>query len=112
VWPPPPGAGGTPRYYPGSQPDGNWPIPLPQWSGPTAGYGSALSYKGERYHLPQSGSGALAGQWRRLGARMLDGLMVLPAIVVVFIPFIAYAANHTTAISDSTNNASGTVPVR
>jgi hypothetical protein len=43
---------------------------------------------------------------------MLDGLMVLPAIVVVFIPFIAYAANHTTAISDSTNNASGTVPVR
>ena len=22
VWPPPPGAGGTPRYYPGSQPDG------------------------------------------------------------------------------------------
>lgn len=88
--------GGLPGYpYPGS--------------GASVGHGPSY-YKGARYHLPDSGPSSLAGQWTRLGARILDGIIFLPVIALCEIPAIIYLVNHINALASSTNGTSTLPP--
>jgi uncharacterized RDD family membrane protein YckC len=85
-WYPDP-AGGSQRYYDGSA----WtahtaPLPPPTWGGPP--------WKGARYGRPQFGPGAVADPWRRLGARLLDGLAFSPVAIVLAVVAIALVAPH------------------
>ncbi|MEO6712492.1 MAG: RDD family protein, partial [Mycobacteriales bacterium] len=63
----------------------------PGYGQPPPGYGQAPSYgqppagsyKGSQLGLPHTGPNSLASQWARLGARLLDGLILfVPAIIV------------------------------
>jgi uncharacterized RDD family membrane protein YckC len=93
-WYPDPGGGGQ-RYF-----DGNaWTEHAIPWSAsqPVA-YGSGSwgtpPWKGARYGRPPSGPGSLADPGSRLAARFLDGLVLLPAFIVVAAVALALVAPH------------------
>ena len=65
-----------PAGYTQSYPPGYPPYPPP----PYAGYGNA--YPGTPQVLPPYGPGSLADPGSRLGARLLDGIFMIPVIVV------------------------------
>jgi uncharacterized RDD family membrane protein YckC len=52
------------------------------------------SWKGARLGLPASGSGALADPSRRLAARVLDGLVLLPVAAIIVGIAVALVAPH------------------
>ena len=60
-----------------------------QYAGGPYGYGpwgaqaAAPPWKGAQYGRPAQGPGALATPWRRLGARMLDALVMLPVYALL-----------------------------
>jgi uncharacterized RDD family membrane protein YckC len=80
-WYPDPGGGGQ-RYFDGMA-----------WTGHTAPW-PAPTWKGARYGRPHSGPGALADPGRRLGARVLDGLVFLPVVIVFVVVAIVIVAPH------------------
>ena len=87
-YPPPPGA-----------PVGGWAWPPPSW-------------KGSQLGLPPSGPGSLANPWRRLGARLLDGLVLLPVYAVITGVAIALVAPHVGPIfpRSNPNDPNGSTP--
>lgn len=52
----------------------------PQYSGPTGG----APYKGQAFGLPPTGPNSLASVWKRLGARIIDGIIIsiIPTVVL------------------------------
>jgi uncharacterized RDD family membrane protein YckC len=83
-YPDPRGAGaGALRYFDGTSWTDHVAVPPPV---------SAPRWKGARYGRPPVGPGALASPARRLAARLLDGLILLPAwivlLIVVLVEFI------------------------
>jgi uncharacterized RDD family membrane protein YckC len=71
---------GTQRYFDGT----SWTqhlAPLPTAPYGSQGWWSKPSWKGAQLGRPAQGPGALADPGRRLGARLLDGLVLLPIVV-------------------------------
>jgi len=105
-WYPDP-AGGFQRYYDGFA----WtahtaPLPPPA---PT-GWG-APPWKGARYGRPQYGPGAVADPGTRLGARLLDGLLLAPVVIALAVIAIALVAPHAGPIFPRENaDSNATVP--
>jgi uncharacterized RDD family membrane protein YckC len=64
---------------------------------PTGGYGPR--WKGALLGRPAAGAGSLAGQWTRLGARILDSIVLLPVTVTVFILAFVVAHPHLGTLS-------------
>jgi len=102
-WPDQPGPGYPPPQPPNDASRGGWPSELSRYQGsrgyaPTGygpiGYGQMAGYKGARYGLPPAGPGALASQWRRWAARLLDGLIELPVVFIIMLPLIIDVAHQ------------------
>lgn len=56
-----------------------------------------MFYKGIQYGLPWSGPNSLAGQWERLGARIIDALLQLPVLAgAIVLMFVTHAIRITT----------------
>ncbi len=88
-WYPDPSGGGGMRYWDGTA----WtphtappPPPMQQMWG--------LAWKGAQLGRPQSGPGALTDPGRRLCARLLDGLVLLPVYAIVLTVTLLIAAPH------------------
>jgi len=105
-WYPDPSGSGLQRYF-----DGNaWtahtaPVtpPTPSWSAPT--------WKGARYGRPQYGPGSVADPGTRLGARLLDGLLLAPVVIVLAVMTIALVAPHIGPLfPNNTTDPNATVP--
>ena len=98
---------------------GNWPPSYPTTDYPSAlhtptayvptGFGQPPygpgAYKGARYNLPPLGPGSLASQWTRFGARILDGLILLPVLALIEVPAFVYLFSN---LSTLTQNSNGT----
>jgi uncharacterized RDD family membrane protein YckC len=92
-WYPDPGGGGQ-RYFDGSAWTGHT---VPWAAAPAAPYGygwGAPPWKGARYGRPALGPGSLAEPGSRLAARLLDGLIFLPAFILVAALALALVAPH------------------
>lgn len=122
----PDGSGGL-RYFDGTTwtdqraPAPQVPGPPPPW--PPYGYGYGYPYagaafgrppwKGAGLGRPAAGPGSLASPGRRLGARALDLLLLLPVFALITGIAIAVVAPHAGPIFPPPNpdpNASGPVP--
>ena len=115
-WDPDPDGLGGQRYWDGAAwthfrvpafaqvaPDGRW-IPAPGWGSPP--------WKGARLGRPQSGPGALAEPARRLGARMLDLVVVLPVFALLLVLGLAIFGPRFGPLfpTASVSRSQGTVP--
>jgi uncharacterized RDD family membrane protein YckC len=78
--PPPPAPAGFPGAY--ASP---WGAPPRQW-------------KGAAYGLPEHGPGSLATPGRRLGARLLDALLLVPIAIALMVAFAHVVGPHTTLL--------------
>jgi uncharacterized RDD family membrane protein YckC len=117
-WPPapaPPTWLGPPHYIPGQYIPGPYvPLQAPPGYGwgpgaPGPGVGAPWwgpPYKGSRYGLPPTGPGSRASPWARLGARLLDGLILLPVALVCEVPIFIYIFANINKFPppDQTNN--------
>ncbi len=88
-WYPDPWVWGGQRFFDGA----GWtgyavPPPAPWW--PVA----HPAWKGARFGLPAAGPGSLASPGRRLGARLLDSLVLLPVFALLLGVTLAVAAPH------------------
>jgi len=97
--PEPPQYGGQPQYgepqygapqYGGQPTAGQPQYGQPQYGGQPPGYGSGYqgpAYKGQELGLPPNGPNALSSQWKRLGARIIDAILisVIPAVILAAI---------------------------
>ena len=88
-----PGQPGLQRYFDGT----TWtshlaPLPAPAYAAPV-GWGRP-PWKGAQLGLPASGPGALADPARRLGARLLDGLVLLPVVAALVALAVVLVAPH------------------
>jgi uncharacterized RDD family membrane protein YckC len=91
-YPDPDGSGGL-RWWDGT----SWTwyrTPPPGAVAGPAGAWVAPTWKGQRLGRPPRGPGALADPGRRLGARLLDILVLLPAFAVLLIATLLVAAPH------------------
>jgi uncharacterized RDD family membrane protein YckC len=97
-WYPDPDGSGGQRYWTGSVwTEHRLPPPPPQYYPPQYHpYGSfgPPSWKGAQIGRPAEGPGALAHPGRRLGARALDWLLLLPVFVVLLVIALLIAAPH------------------
>jgi uncharacterized RDD family membrane protein YckC len=83
--------GGSPY---GGSPYGGQYAGGPYGYGPWSAQAAGPPWKGAQYGRPAQGPGALATPWRRLGARLLDGLVMLPVLAVTAGIAIALVAPH------------------
>lgn len=81
---------------PGFRPPIAYGYPPAPWPSGPYGYGPSYQppWKGAQYGRPPEGPGALANPGRRLVARFLDGLVILPVFVVLGGIAIALVAPH------------------
>jgi len=115
-WYPDPEIQGGQRYFDGS----TWtehripppmPHPLPPYPPvsyppmPHQGYGwwGPPSWKGAQLGRPPAGPGALAAPARRLGARFLDGLVLLPLYIALAVVAVALVLPHAGPLLPRTN---------
>lgn len=91
-WYPDPAGTGGQRYFDGTAwTEHFFPPPPP----PSYGYAVGRPpWKGAQYGRPAFGPGALANPGRRLGARLLDGLVLLPVIIAFSAVAIVLVAPH------------------
>jgi uncharacterized RDD family membrane protein YckC len=82
---------GLQRYFDGVAWSPHLAVPM----GPSVPVGWATPpWKGARLGLPAQGSGALADPARRLGARLLDGLLLLPVVAGLVALAVVLVAPH------------------
>ena len=94
--------GPGPSTYAGHySPDGRWFWTGSQWT-PVGVPG----WKGARYGRPASGSGSLANPGRRLGARLLDGLVLLPVSALIIVAIVVFVAPHVGPVFPAAKTAS------
>ena len=100
--PPPPGPGtGWPVAPP---PYGTYGAPPPGYGAPPPpGWGGPPPWKGAKIGRPPHGPGALAEPGRRLAARLLDGLVLLPVFGVIVAVTLVLAVPHVGPIFPRTN---------
>lgn len=91
-YPDPDGSGGL-RWWDGDGWTWNRTPPPAGVAPPYAGW-MVPTWKGARLGRPPHGPGALADPGRRLGARVLDGLVLLPVFVVLLTVTLLVAAPH------------------
>lgn len=110
-WYPDPAGTGGQRYFDGAAWTEHFVPPPP----PMPGYGYPVGrppWKGAQYGRPASGPGALANPGRRLGARVLDGLVLLPVLIAFSAITIALIAPHVGPIFPKiSNNPNAREPV-
>jgi uncharacterized RDD family membrane protein YckC len=82
AWYPDPYGGGGQRYWNGAAWTEFW-VPPPPAQFPPYGVWGPPPWKGAQLGRPASGAGALANPGRRLGARMLDFLVLLPVFALL-----------------------------
>jgi uncharacterized RDD family membrane protein YckC len=109
-YPDPAGSGGL-RYWDGAAWTEHWAPPPP----PYASWG-VPPWKGAQLGLPADGPGALANPGRRLAARLLDGLLLIPVFALLLSVTLLIAAPHFGPIfgafprSENTTNAMSAPP--
>ena len=84
---------GTQRYFDGA----NWTdhrSPLPSAPFGFQGWWTAPQWKGSKLGLPPNGPGSLAEPGRRLGARLLDVLVLLPVFAVILTVALVLVIPH------------------
>ena len=91
-WYPDPYGGGQ-RYWDGAAWTGHCVPPAPLLNVPYVTWGPP-PWKGAQIGRPPEGPGALANPGRRLGAYLLDVLVLLPAFVVLLTTTLLIAAPH------------------
>ena len=110
-WYPDPAGSGGQRYFDGVTWTGHFVPPPP----PMPGYGYPVGqppWKGAQYGRPPEGSGSLANPGRRLGARLLDALVLLPVLIIFAGVTIALIAPHIGPVFPKVNdNPNAPVPV-
>ena len=92
-WHPDPDGTGGLRWWDGTA----WTVyRVPPRPPPTGSYGGWVgpTWKGARLGRPPFGPGALSDPGRRLGARALDLLVLLPVIVLLLVVTLSIAAPH------------------
>jgi uncharacterized RDD family membrane protein YckC len=107
-WYPDPSGGGQ-RYFDGTA----WTVHTAPYAPSPPAWATAPPWKGARYGRPPYGSGSLSEPGRRLGARLLDGLVFVPVYVVCAAIAIALVAPHAGAMFPQNNvdpNASVPTP--
>jgi uncharacterized RDD family membrane protein YckC len=116
-WYPDPDGSGGQRYFDGVAWTGHRaPAQFPGAQPPPAyssygGYGGwAPTWKGAQLGRPAQGPGALADPGRRLAARLLDGLVLLPVLAVLIAAAIALVAPHAGPIFPTTPQNSNVRP--
>ena len=103
-WYPDPDGSGGQRYFDGGNWTGHrWPPP-PDWA-PVGGYQwGGPPWKGAELGRPAGGPGALADPGRRLGARFLDGLVMMPVLAALVAVAVAVVAPHAGPLFPVTNH--------
>ncbi|MGA2036871.1 MAG: RDD family protein [Acidimicrobiales bacterium] len=111
-WYPDPAGAGWQRYFDG--------VTWTEHRAPTSayiqpGYGYPWQgrppWKGAQFGRPPYGPGALANQGRRLGARLLDGLVLTPVLVTFAVIAVILVAPHAGPIlPKTTTKTNGPVP--
>jgi uncharacterized RDD family membrane protein YckC len=98
-WYPEPDGSGGQRYYDGrawtehrAPPPGPWPPP--HWGPSGSTPWGAPSWKGAELGRPAEGPGSLAEPGRRLGARLLDALVMIPVLALLVALAVALVAPH------------------
>jgi uncharacterized RDD family membrane protein YckC len=114
-WYPDPELPGGQRYFDGrswtnhrNPPPGPWPPP--HWPPPGAVAWAGPPWKGSGLGRPAGGPGALAEPGRRLGARLLDHVVLIPVLAVVAGVTIAIVAPHAGPIFPVANTNSDRRP--
>ena len=109
-WYPDPDGSGGQRYFDGSVWSGHTsPPPLPMY--PPYGWPPTSGWKGAQIGRPPSGPGSLADPGRRLAARLLDGLVILPVLAALTVLAVVLVAPHAGPIFPRvTNNPYGSTP--
>ncbi len=105
-WYPDPSGGGQ-RYFDGTA----WTGYTAPWAPPAQWAPQAQPWKGAAYGRPAHGPGSLTDPGRRLGARVLDGLVFLPVTIVCIAIAVALVAPHAGPMFPKSNpDPNATVP--
>jgi uncharacterized RDD family membrane protein YckC len=111
-WYPDPDGSGGQRYFDGTDwtghrapPPGAWAGP--QWSAAGASAWGPAPWKGAELGRPADGPGSLATPGRRLGARALDWLILIPVYGALAAIAVAIVAPHAGPLFPVTNTDAG-----
>jgi len=105
-WYPDPSGGGQ-RYFDGTA----WTGYTAPWAPPAQWAPQAQPWKGAAYGRPAHGPGSLTDPGRRLGARVLDGLVFLPVTIACIAIAVALVAPHAGPMFPKSNpDPNATVP--
>jgi uncharacterized RDD family membrane protein YckC len=114
-WYPDPDGSGGQRYFDGADwtghrvpPQGTWT--QPHWTQPGAYPWGVPPWKGAELGRPPYGPGSLADPGRRLGARLLDGLIMIPVFAALVAIAVAVVAPHAGPIFPNVDNNGPNAP--
>lgn len=109
-WYPDPGGSGGQRYHDGSAWTAFTAPPPPVFSPPYGWRGWQRPWKGASIGRPAGGPGSLASPGRRLGARALDALVLLPVFAGLVVLAVLLVAPHAGPIFPSVGPDGTTSP--